>query len=147
MTLAGMGAHDFSACGDLKRLAARDVFSVSFLASSNSRHYTNPLCVLTGSPAYRIPAHYNLLAWGAAVLRPTKKILCRLRGLLRTWFCCWRALFGGQQCDQDVAFHARHGFDLAVFADSPSKRVILARRHFLGAPFRGRDEKSLARTL
>jgi len=66
------------------------------------------------------------------MLRPyERKYLCRLRGLLRTWFCRWSTLFGGQQRDQDVAFHARHGFDLAVFADFAQQARHLGAAHFL----------------
>src|SRR5712664_1718112 len=60
-----------------------------------------------------------------------RKYLCRLRGLLRTWFCRWSTLFGGQQRDQDVAFHARHGFNLAVFADFAQQARHLGAAHFL----------------
>src|SRR5258708_40271508 len=60
-----------------------------------------------------------------------RKYLCRLRGLLRTWFCRWSTLFGGQQRDQDVAFHARHGFNLAVFADFAEQARHLGAAHFL----------------
>src|SRR6267142_1020590 len=66
------------------------------------------------------------------MLRPyERKYLCRLRGLLRTWFCRWSTLFGGQQRDQDVAFHARHGFNLAVFADFAQQARHLGAAHFL----------------
>src|SRR5712675_1448324 len=71
MTLAGMGAHDFSACGDFETLGgAAMCFQFLFWLLRISRHYKNPLCVLTGSPLTESPAHYNLLEWGAAVLRP-----------------------------------------------------------------------------
>src|SRR5712671_1110071 len=55
----------------------------------------------------------------------------RLCGLLRTWFCRWSSLFGGQKRDQNVAFHARHGFNLAVFADFAQQARHLRAAHFL----------------
>src|SRR5258708_2676059 len=116
----------------LKRLAAPGWFFSFFFGFFEFLGITKILsCVLTGSPLTESLTHHNLLERGAAVLRPTKKILCRLRGLLRTWFCCWCALFGGQQCDQDVAFHARHGFDLTVFADFAQQARHLGATHFL----------------
>lgn len=66
------------------------------------------------------------------MLRPCgHKTLGRLRGLLRTWFCGRGALFWRQQRYQDVAFHARHGFNLSMFADLAQQARHFGTAHFL----------------
>jgi len=63
-------------------------------------------------------------------LRETE-LLGRVRGLLRTWFCRGSSLFGCQQRDQNVPFHARHRFDLAEVADFIEQARHLGAAHFL----------------
>jgi hypothetical protein len=64
-----------------------------------------------------------------------KTALCRLRGLLRTWFCYWGAFFRRQQRYENIAFHARHRFDLAVLADFTQQPRHLGAAHFLVSHF------------
>jgi len=63
------------------------------------------------------------------------KILRRLCGLLRTWLCSRGALFWREQRDQNVAFHARHRFNLAMFADLTEQTRHLGAAHFLVCHF------------
>src|SRR5258708_18446760 len=116
----------------LKRLAApRWVFSF-FFGFFELLGITKILSAFLRVTRLQNPLHITTCLSGAQQCRaPTKKILCRLRGLLRTWFCCRSTLFGGQQRDQDVAFHAWHGFDLAVFADFAQQARHLGATHFL----------------
>jgi len=66
------------------------------------------------------------------MLRPYKyNLLRRLRGLLRTRFCRRSALFGRQQRNENVAFHARHGFNLTVVADLTQQARHFSATHFL----------------
>src|SRR5712671_3516575 len=133
MTLAGMGAHDFSACGDFETLGGAAMgFQFLFWLLRISRHLQKSSLRSYGFTRLQNPLHVTTCLSGAQqCCAPTKEILCRLRGLLRTWFCCWCALFGGQQCDQNVAFHARHCFDLAVLADFAQQARHLGTAHFL----------------
>src|SRR6266478_8749125 len=59
------------------------------------------------------------------------RTLGRLGGLLRSWLCYWSALLGRQQRDQNVAFHARHRFNLAEVADFIEQARHLGAAHFL----------------
>ena len=54
-----------------------------------------------------------------------------LRGLLRTWLCHRCTLLGCQERHENVAFHTRHRFDLAVLADFPQQAGHLGAPHFL----------------
>ncbi len=51
--------------------------------------------------------------------------------MLRSWLCYWSALLGRQQRDQNVAFHARHRFNLAEVADFIEQARHLGAAHFL----------------
>src|SRR5258705_10145309 len=132
MAFAGMGAHDFSTHSDFETLGGAAMgFQFLFWLLRISRHQKSSLRSY-GFTRLQNPLHITTCLSGTQqCCAPTKKILCRLRGLLRTWFCCWCALFGGQQCDQDVAFHARHGFNLAVFTDFAQQARHLGTTHFL----------------
>ncbi len=55
------------------------------------------------------------------------RLLCRLR----YWLGYCHAFFGGEQGDQDIAFHARHCLDLAVFPDFPEQAGHLGAAYFL----------------
>src|ERR1700730_12119788 len=73
---------------------------------------------------------------GIARISPTNvsapaRCLSWLRRLLRTRFCCRRALFGCEQRHQNVAFHARHSFNLTVLADLAEQARHLRAAHFL----------------
>ncbi len=127
MALAGVHANDFAGRCNLETLGGAAMrFQFLLWLSRISRHYK----ILSEQQQN---SFYFLLAWGAAVLRPycESKTLRRLRGLLRTWLGHWRAFFGREQCDENVAFHARHRFDLAVLADFPQQTRHFGAAHFL----------------
>src|SRR4029077_15400884 len=73
---------------------------------------------------------------GIAGISP-RKFLCeteplgRLCSGLRTWFGCGSTLLGRQQRDQNIAFHARHRFNLAEVADFIEQARHLGAAHFL----------------
>src|SRR5882762_6659816 len=116
----------------LKRLAApRWVFSF-FFGFFEFLGITKILSAFLRVHRLQNPLHITTCLSGAQqCCAPTKKILCRLRGLLRTWFCCWCALFWGQPVDQDRGLHWRHGFNLAVLADFAQQARHLGTAHFL----------------
>src|ERR1700676_5202125 len=62
-------------------------------------------------------------------------LLRLLRRRLRRGLCDRSALLRGQQRHQDVAFHARHGLDLAVLADFAEQARHFRAAHFLVGHF------------
>ena len=60
-----------------------------------------------------------------------RRELLRLLGGLRHGFRHGHALFRREQCNEHIAFHARHRFDLAVFADFAQQTGHLGAAHFL----------------
>src|SRR5712672_843553 len=75
MAFAGMGAHDFSACGDFETLGGAAMgFQFLFWLLRISWHYKNPLLIACGLP--RLQKHVTSCLSGAQqCCAPTKSIL------------------------------------------------------------------------
>src|SRR5713101_1207298 len=124
--LARMHAHNFTRRGHLEALRRAAVrFQLHLRLRFVSWHRPNPLLRLVHRLDQRGP---NSPLQKSILLLRRAGLWCLL---LRRWLCCGGAFFRSEQRHQNVAFHARHGLDLTVFANLIQQARHLRAAHFL----------------